>query len=133
MFARSVGLALTAVAAVTLGLAAQEESPQEQSLREMLKALDRITTTLANVKDAETAQAARPELKKAVDNWVSVTKKAEALPPPDQAEKDRIARTYKGKMDEATKKFLTEAGRIRKLPEGKQVLNDLKPVKVITP
>jgi hypothetical protein len=133
MVARIIGMTLTAFAALTLGLAAQEESPHEQSVKEMLKALDRLTMTLTKINDAETAQAARPELRKAVENWTAVKKKTANLPPPDQAEKDRLSRTYKGKVEEATKMFLTEVGRVRKLPAGKQVLDDLKPVDVFKP
>ena len=57
--------------------------------------------------------------------------KAGKLAPPDKAEKDRLAKEYRGKMDEALKKFLTEYGRVRGFPAGREVLMEIKAVVVI--
>src|SRR5262249_9472391 len=111
-----------------VGAAAGEESPHEQSLMLMIRTLDKLTMTLTAVKDADTAKAARPELRKAAEAWTDAKTKAAKLPPPDKAEKDRLAKEYKGKMDAALKKFFTEVGRVRMIPAGKDVLDEIKVV-----
>jgi len=131
MRARSIVLALAALAAGWLTATAGEDSPQEQSLKETVRALEKLTTALTGIRDADTAQAARPELRKAVENWTQVKTKAGKVPPPDQAEKDRLAKAYKGKLEDAMKKFFTEVGRVRAVPAGKEVLEEIKPV--VTP
>ena len=39
-----------------------------------------------------------------------------------------LTKEFKGKMDEAVKKFFTEVGRVRLLPAGKEVLDEVKGV-----
>jgi hypothetical protein len=128
MNARSIGIALATVTLCLLPLAAGEESAHEKALKQIISSLDKLTMTLAGIKDAETAQAARPELRKAVMGWAEARKKADKLPPPEPAEKDRLAKQYKGKMDEAVKKFFTEVGRVRGFPAGKEALDEVRPV-----
>jgi cytochrome c556 len=128
MNARWIGAAMTALGVGALAAAAGEESAHEQALKQMIRALDKLTTTLSGIKDAETAQAARPELRKAVEGWTATKKKLEELPPPGNAEKDRLQKEYKGKVDEATKKLFTEIGRVRMFPAGKDVLQEMAKV-----
>jgi hypothetical protein len=128
MSARRIGAAVVALASGLLPLAAGEESPHEQALKQMLRSLDKMTTTLEGMRDAETAQAARPELRKAADAWVAAREKADGLPPPEKAEKDRLVKEYKGKMDAALKKLFTEVGRVRSFPAGKEALQEIRAV-----
>jgi len=122
---------LMTLGAVLLPLAAGEESPHELALKQVLKSLDKLTMTLGSIKDAETAEATRPELRKAVENWTDAKTKAGKLAPPEKVEKDRLAKEYKGKMDESIKKFFTEVGRVRSFPAGKEVLQEIKAVVII--
>jgi hypothetical protein len=131
MNARSWMAVLVALGCGVLPLLADEESVHESAVKEMLKSLDKLTMTLATIKDADSVEAARPELKKAAENWVGVKTKAGKLAPPDKAEKDRLAKEYRGKMDEAIKKFLTEYGRVRGFPAGREVLMEIKAVVVV--
>jgi hypothetical protein len=131
MNARSWMAVLVALGGGLLPLTAGEESPHEMAVKQLLKSLDKLTMTLATVKDADSAAAARPELKKAVKSWVEAKTKTDKLVPPDKAEKDRLEKEYKGKMNEAIKKFFTEYGRLRDIPAGKEVLMEIKAVKVI--
>lgn len=131
MNARSWMAVLVALGCGVLPLRAGEESLHESAVKEMLKSLDKLTMTLATIKDADSVAAARPELKKAAENWVDVKTKAGKLAPPDKAEKDRLAKEYQGKMDEAIKKFLTEYGRVRSFPAGREVLMEIKAVVVV--
>jgi hypothetical protein len=128
MHARTFGMALLCGSLAVVGVTAGEETAHELSLKDTIRALDKLTTTLATVKDEESAQAARPDLKKAAQAWTTVKTKAAELPPPDQAEKDRLAKAYKGKLDDAMKKFFTEVGRVRSFPAGKEVLKEIKSV-----
>lgn len=129
MSARTIGIALFVLSVGVLVVAAGEESAYEMSLKQTIAALDKMTMTLATIKDEDTAQTARPELKKAVAAWTKVKMKAAELPPPEQAEKDRLAKEYRPKLDVAVKKFFTEVARVRKFPAGKEVLKDIKDIK----
>jgi hypothetical protein len=128
MNARSIGMTLTLFAFGLLSAAAGEDTPYDQSLKQMLKTLERLTTALATVKDGATAEAARPELRKATMAWVEVKTKMAELPPPEPAEKTRLTKEYKGKIEAALTKFFIEVGRVRGLPAGKVVLDDIKAV-----
>jgi hypothetical protein len=116
------------VAIATLSVSADEESPYEKGLKVQLRALEQLSTVLAGVRDVDSAQAARPELRKAADAWTGAKTKLAELPPPDKQEKDRLAKDYKKKMDAATLKFFTEVGRVRGFPAGKQLLEEIKSV-----
>ena len=133
MIPRCVGVAagtvlLSLLPASALPTSAGEASPHEEALKAMLKSLDRMTTAVGGVKDAETADAARPDLKKAVDGWTMARAKADKLPPPEPAEKERLTKQYKGKMDAALKKLLTEVGRVNAVPAAKGLLKELRVV-----
>jgi hypothetical protein len=119
---------LVALGAGLLPLLGGEESPHEQALKLTLRSLDKLTTTLATIRDADTAAAARPDLKKAVEGWTEAKKKTDQLPPPGKAEKDRLAKEYTPKMDEAVKKFKTEIGRVRGFAAGRKVLTEIEAV-----
>jgi len=129
MIPRCVGVVAVGTVLLTLlPASAGEESPHEEALKAMLKSLDKMTTALAGVKDGETAEAARPDLKKAVDGWTMARARADKLPPPEPAEKERLAKQYKGKMDAALKKLLTEVGRVNAVPAAKGLLKELRAV-----
>ncbi len=126
MRVRSLAVGMAALALGFVVAAAGEESPHEAALKQMFRALDKLTTTLGTVQDADTAQAARPELRKGVEAWNAAKTKAAELPPPGKAEKDRLAKAYKGKMDEALKRFFTEYARVRAIPAGRKALEELR-------
>lgn len=128
MNARSWMAVLVALGVALAPLAAGEESPHELAVKQVLKSLDKLTMALSGVKDAETAQAARPGLRKAAKDWTELKAKTALLPPPDKAEKDRLVKDYKSKMDDAIKKYYVEVGRVFSFEAGKDVLMELKPV-----
>ena len=110
MHARSWMGVLVALGACLMPLTAGEESSHELAVKQVIKSLDKLTVALSAVKDAETAQAARPELRKAVKDWTDLKAKTALLPPPDKAEKDRLAKEYKGKMDDAISRYQALTG-----------------------
>ncbi len=126
MNVRSLSVALTALALGAIAVAAGDESAHEGALKQMFQALDKLTKTLATMQDGDTAQAARPELRKGLEAWTAAKFKAAELPPPSKAEKDRLAKAYQGKMDEALRKFYTEYGRVRSFPAGRRALDELR-------
>ena len=123
---RAMGIAALALTLASLPLFAGEEFTHEDALKQMIQSLGKMTATLGSVKDADSAQAARPELKKLVGGFVAVRAKADKLPPPEPAEKERLAKQYKGKMDDAIKKLLVEAGRLESVVGTKELLKDLR-------
>lgn len=130
MNARIAGAVLLTLSAGLVVLRAGDENAHEQAIKQSMRALDKITAILATVQDADTAAAVRPDLRKAAIAWNEAKKKAAEVPPPDQAERDRLIKAYKMKMDETLKKFFTEIGRVRGIPAGREALTEIKAVTV---
>lgn len=128
MKTRVVGTLITLALGAWLPLLAGEESPHEQVLKQMIASLGKMTQALQGVKDADSAAAARPELKKAADGFLALRAKADKLPPPEPAEKERLTKLYRPKMEEAHKKIAAEAGRLESVPGAKELLKDLRGV-----
>jgi hypothetical protein len=109
--------------------AAQENPPSfEDVLRGMLGALGELTQTLSEVKDEESAKTAVPALKKGAAKFSDLRKKAETMKPPSPEEKDKLEKEYRPKIFEAHKKLLTEIGRVRSVPGGREALRELSVV-----
>src|SRR4051812_44174818 len=117
-----VGVALLFVFFFLPGARAGDGSRFEDIVKQMLGTMENLTSTLSTVRDEETAKAAIPELRKAAGLWATVKKKAEALPPPPKEEKDRLAKLYKTKLEEAQKKLFGEVQRVQAVPGGRAAL-----------
>jgi hypothetical protein len=120
-----------ALGLMAFGLAcagAQEASRYEDVLKEMIGTLDKISTTLANIKDRDSADAAAVELRKRAEEWDAVRKKATELPPPERPEKDRLAKAYRGRFDAAFKTLLGETTRVQAIPGGRAALQEIRSV-----
>src|SRR5260221_109377 len=115
---------------VDKALKKQKEENVAFDLNDAIKATKALEMRGKEVQKAKTEQAARPELRKAAKDWTDVKAKTALLPPPEKAEKDRLAKEYKGKMDDAIKKYYGEVGRVFSFQAGKEVLMELKPVVV---
>lgn len=113
---------------VALAPAGDNFAKLEEVVKDTLGILDKLTTTLAGVKDKETADSARPELKATTSKWVEIRKKAEALKPPTTEEKTRLEKEYKGKLEESQKKLFAEIGRVKGVPGGPEALTEIAPV-----
>ena len=116
--------------AVLLGLAApalaqDAAASYEAVVKDMIAATDRLTGVLAAIKDSASAEAARPELKKAAAEFVAVRKLAATLPQPDQKERDRIVKEYQKKLSQAVERFLEERARVGRVPGGRDALQEL--------
>src|SRR5262245_7449803 len=107
----------------TLMPAQDGEPPKhEDVIKQMLATLDKLTATLAAVKDEKSAEAAREPLKAASKQFVELRKKADNLRPPSKEEADRLKKEYGQKLSEATKKLLAEIARVRNVPGGRELV-----------
>jgi hypothetical protein len=100
----------------------------EDVVKQMLDVMGSLTTTLATIRDDETAKSAQPDLRKAAGKWQLIKKKAEGLPPPSKEEKDRLTKEYKTKLEEAQKKLFGEVARVSVIPGGRAALLDMSSV-----
>jgi hypothetical protein len=83
---------------------------------------------LTTIRDEDTARSAQPDLRKAAGKWQLIKKKAEGLPPPSKEEKDRLAKQYKSKLEEAQKKLFGEVARVSAIAGGRQALLEISGV-----
>jgi hypothetical protein len=118
-------LVLVVLFALLPGARGGEKTSFEDVVKQMLETMDSLTTTLATIRDEETARAAHPELRKTAGKWQVIKKKAEGLPPPSKEEKDRLSTQYKTKLEEAQKKMFGEVGRVGAIPGGREALLEI--------
>jgi len=104
---------------------AGEESPHEQTILKMLKSVDTISDELKKIVDEDTATAAKAELRKAADGWIDARAKAAKLQPPEKAEKVRLEKIYKPKIEESMRKMFTQTRRVELIPGGKEALKEI--------
>jgi hypothetical protein len=117
------GGVLCLVSAAALANAAGES--HEAVIKDMLGEIEQINKALSAVKDRESADAKKPELKKSAEKLLELRKQAEQLREPAKAEKDRLAKEYGPKMEEAIKKLRDEAVRVRFVAGGNEALAEL--------
>lgn len=94
----------------------------EKVIKQTLDTMDTLTKTLKSIRDEGSAKSAKLEVAKAAEQWQSVQKKSAELPPPSKEEKDRLAKLYKMKLEEAQKNLFGEAARVRNISGGPDVL-----------
>lgn len=123
MKTRMLGLVIVLIA---LGVArAGEGSAYEKSLQQVLDSFDKIAASLKGIVDEDSATAAKPELRKAADNFVDARAKAEKMQPPEKDEKVRLEKQFKAKLEASMKKMFTEVRRVELLPGGKDALKEI--------
>ena len=111
----------------SLALAGGDVS-HEGVIKQMLGIQDKITSTLASVKDQASADAAKPELQKSAKEWATLRGQAEKLPPPSQMEKERLEKEFKSKLEDAQKKLYAEVIRLRKVEGGTAAVKEIRSV-----
>lgn len=125
-----IAVMLAGAFAVSLAPAAQEpgKGSYEDVVKQMIETMDSLSQTLATIKDEESAKESQPTLKKTAAKWQSIKKQAESLPPPSREEKDRLAKQFKVKLEEAQKKLFGEVARVSLVPGGRQALLEISSV-----
>lgn len=104
------------------------DSPQAAVVKEMLGVMDKLTAALSGIKDAATAEAAKPDLRKLAKAWTAVRDKAEKAPPPSKEEKARLEKDFKSQMELAQRKLFGEVGRVRAIPGAGDALQEIRSV-----
>src|SRR5262249_32604223 len=104
------------------------EPSHEDVVKQMLAGVDKITMSLTNITNEESAEAAKPELRKAAKEWIELRAKVEKLPPPPREEKDRLDKEYKDKLVAARKKLVAEQIRVQNIPGGPEALKEIRGV-----
>lgn len=110
----------------TLAFAGAAQARLEDLVKQMLTTMDSISKSLESISDEDTAKAAHNELKKSASQWIEIRKQAEETPPPTKEEKERLAKEYKGKLEEAQKKLFAEIARVQNIPGGKDALLEIR-------
>ena len=110
------------------GPPAGKGSPHEEVIEQLLTTLGQMTKALAGVKDGTSAEAARPPLKQAAEQFLTVRKKSHELKQPDKGEKDQLEEKYQKKLAEAVQEFRKEIRRVQTVPGGPALLKELDPV-----
>jgi hypothetical protein len=105
----------------------------ESVVREGIAILKEAADTLETVKDARTAEAARPALKKLGERWRANQKRASAMKPPSKHERVHLQRQYLGEFEAAYKRYLLEVHRVRRLPKGDETVDELQPDSIEMP
>jgi hypothetical protein len=118
------GCVVLMIAAVGAALAG-EGSPHEKAIQQMIGNLDEIAKSLKTIIDEETADAAKPDLRKSAKAWVDTRARAAKMPPPEKDEKVRLERLYKPKIEESMRKMFIEVRRVENIPGGKEALKEI--------
>ena len=122
--AGSIGIVLIALCFV----GANQDSPYELALQQLVASVEKIGTTLKSIVDEDSAGTAKAELRKSATFFLDIRAKAAKLQPPEKDEKQRLEKHYKPKLENAMKKMFTEIRRIEIIPGGKDALKEISGV-----
>jgi hypothetical protein len=100
-------------------------SPHEAVVKEVLTTLEQAIAALITIKDESSADAARPDLKKAGARLKELSKRARDMKQPDREEKELLEKKYKGKFEEVLKKLRDEQVRVRAIPGGPEAVKEI--------
>jgi hypothetical protein len=100
-------------------------SPHEEVVKEMLATLEGVVKVLGTILDEPSANAARPELKKAALKLQELRKRAADLKQPTREEKRRLEKAYQGKLDEVLRQLRSETVRVRGVPGGAEAVQEI--------
>jgi hypothetical protein len=106
-------------------ISADEPLAHEEAVKQALALLERVTTALTTILDAQTADTARPELHKLAVEWQALQKKVQQLPPPERAEKDRLAKEYRRRFEVAQAKLRGEIVRVEAIVGSRAALQEI--------
>jgi hypothetical protein len=123
---------VTAVAVVALlrspGQSGGKGPTHESVVKDMLGTVEQIIMVLTNVKDEASAQAARPELKKAGLRMQELRRQAREMKQPTREEKELLEKKYKNQFDEVLKKLRAESLRVKGIPGGPEAVKEIAAV-----
>jgi hypothetical protein len=126
---RSLGAFVVAGSTLLAAAAVAGEGSYENLVKEMLNSVDQMTKVLSTITDQGSADAARPDLKKAAAKMLELRKQAEEWKQPNKEEKDHLAKEYAPKFETAFKKLKEQSNRVRGIPGGEAALEELAVLK----
>jgi hypothetical protein len=101
----TAGLMFTCVLTLCSGCSSGY-SKAEDATKEMISAMNDVSTALESVKDAQTAKAAAPKLESGFDRMQGAKKKLEGIKG-TKAESEKLEKEYKTKLMEAATRMQT--------------------------
>jgi len=111
------------------GFLAQDQPPRDESyeglVKDMLGTVETITKILKTIRDRDTADAARPDLKKAAEIMLGLRKKAEDFQQPSKEEKDRLEKLYAPKLKVAVEQLRETTVIVKGVPGGEAAVAEL--------
>jgi hypothetical protein len=111
---------------LTVGVAvAGQVSPHEAMLKQAVESFEKIGASLKKIEDKASAEAARPDLRKAADAFIEARAKAEKVQQPEKEEKARLEKLYKARLDDAFKLVKTQSIRVDSIPGGREALKEI--------
>lgn len=111
MFRRS----LTTVLALSLLLLTGCGDSPDKVVTDMISTMKDMNTTLAEVKDVDTAKSAVPKLEKIAQDMKSIQERMDGMEKPDEATIKELEAKYKTQMDEVGKELVANMFRIMSL------------------
>jgi hypothetical protein len=117
--------AICAVAVVSLALSGCGRDSLESLRKQQLQTVKEANELLETIKDQASADKARPRLKELGDRWRDLEKRVDALPPVPAEEEARARKQYDDELNGAILRFLRESMRVRFVPGGQEVMQDL--------
>lgn len=119
-------VAALALAAVPLAVGAGRAGTDHAAVaKEMLATLGDVVKTLRGISNEATANAARPDLKKAGLKLDELRRKARALKQPTKEEKEKLERDFQPKFDEVLRDLRLETVRVKGLPGGAEAVKEI--------
>lgn len=109
-------------------IAQDADARYEEVLQKLLGGLQSITKTLEGITDEKSAEAARPELRKATEEFRATRKKSAELAPPATEVRERISKKYQPEFEKARKELVGQTARVQRLPGGKAALAEIRGV-----
>jgi len=123
-------LSVTLIFACSALVVAQEgaDARYEEVLQKLLGSINQIGKTLEGITDEKSADAARPDLRKATEEFRATRKKSEELAPPAPEVRERISKKYQPEFEKARKDLVGQVARVQRVPGGKAALAEIRGV-----
>jgi hypothetical protein len=117
------GIILAALALLVLASGCSDS--HESLTKDAIAVVNETADVLATIKDSPTADAAKPKLKELGDRWRDNQQRRAAKKRISAKELARLERQYGAQMEAATKRYLAEVVRVRKVDGGEEALREL--------
>lgn len=124
---RKIGL-LVGTVVLLLGQQARaaELKEYDAAIGELIDALKEGAKILKDIRDQDSAEAAKPQLKKLGDRFRDLAKKFKQLGPPTKDQDEELKKNHRKEIQAAQTEFRKQRDRVEKVPGGKEALKELE-------